>query len=902
MNICKQKLKLSTIAIISVLTVSAIFVTLPAATAQESRITYPFLGAVPNPVGKGQPVLFHVGIFQQLSSAQMSWKGLSITIERPDGQTDTISGINTDSTGGTGRVYTPDQVGTYYCQTHFPEIVVEEGVNEAPRIPIGTVMLASESDVLELVVQDEPIDYYPGQPLPSEYWTRPIDAQLREWKAVAGNWLVATQGFPLGVSGNAEAPETAHILWTKPLYMGGVSGATGTSYADWSFSHGDAYEGKWGNRLIINGILIYTHRTNTRPLVYTAVDVRTGEELWNKVLMDNRTIAFGQNLVWGGYNHHAVYPYFWVSVGNDWHAFDPSTGEREFTVENVPSGTTVFDDQGWLYQVYIDNSGSGYIWSMVDFFEPFEESSPTAGSWVPAGSFYGGRYGYWDAAEVANETTGELTEACQRAYIAEFTWDASRTPGSNLGRWGSAVRAMEFSASRQFTNMDEWTGKIFGLQYSSTEVKTWAISLDAGMEGTILFSETWNAPSEWAAGNIEIEFNAVDLESGAAAIWEKDNLAYHAFSTDTGKHLWGPTEGEYYMNYYGWTELVERPPFIWEGKLYSSGAGGHIYCYDLTDGEVLWTYLAEDPYQEYLFANYWWQHFLFITDGKLYSAHMEHSAIETMPRGAPFLCLDANTGELIWEADGLFRSTRWGGRGIIGDSVMVGYDTYDNRIYAVGKGPSAITIDKTMLAVGNGSTVTVQGTVMDVSPGTEDTETTLRFPDGVPAISDEDQSKWMKYVYKQLKTPGESTVRPDATGVTVKIEVVDPNNNYQMLGTTTSDAYGNWAFTYCYELPGTYMIIATFEGSGAYYGSAATSYLTVVEQMPIEAHLDPVEQSVSDVEDAVSSVESSVSSVESSVSSVESSVSNLTTYLLVILVIGIISLIVAVYSLMRSRQ
>jgi hypothetical protein len=895
MNIARNEFRLSTIALITLLVMSAILVALPAATAQEAtRNTYPFLGAVPNPVGKGQLVLFHVGIFQQLSSAKMSWKGLSITIERPDGQTDTITGINTDSTGGTGKVYTPDQVGTYYCQSHFPELVVEEGVNEAPGIAIGTVMLASSSDVLELVVQDEATPYYPGQPLPSEYWIRPIDPQLREWKAVTGNWLTATQGFPLTVSGNAEAPETAHILWTKPVYIGGVSGATDTDYAEWAFSEGDAYEGKWENRLIINGILIYTHRTNTRPLVYTAVDVRTGEELWNKVLLDNRTIAFGQNLVWGGYNHHAVYPYFWVTTGGFsyygpptpvvWYAFDPWTGEKQFTVMNVPDGTTLFDDQGWLYRVGLDyNTGEGYIWSMVDLVEPFGESSPTAGSWVPAGSFYGARYGTWDAAAVANETTGELTEAAQRAYIAEFTFDADECPGG-----AGVVRASEFSASRQMGSLDEWTGKVFGLQYSLTEVNTWAISLEAGKEGTISFSETWNAPASWASDQIEIEFNTASLADGVAAIWVKEALAYHAFSTDTGKHLWGPTEGEYYMNYYGWTELVERPPFIWEGKLYSSGAGGHIYCYDLTDGEILWTYLADDPYQEYLFANYWWQFFLFIADGKLYSAHLEHSAIEPMPRGAPFLCLDATTGDLIWQADGLFRSTRWGGRGIIGDSVMVGFDTYDNRIYAVGKGPSAITIDKTMVAVGNGSTVTVQGTVMDVSPGTEDTEITLRFPDGVPAISDESQSKWMAYVYKQLKSVDEASVRPDATGVTVKIEVVNPNNEYEMLGTTTSDSYGNWAFSYCYDIPGTYMIIATFEGSGAYYGSAATSYLTVVEELPFEVDLDPVEQSVSDV--------------EASVSTVEDSVSSLTTYLLVILVLGIIALIIAVYSLIRPRK
>jgi outer membrane protein assembly factor BamB len=53
---------------------------------------------------------------------------------------------------------------------------------------------------------------------------------------------------------------------------------------------------------------------------------------------------------------------------------------------------------------------------------------------------------------------------------------------------------------------------------------------------------------------------------------------------------------------------------MYDGKLYSSGAGGVIYCYDLADGEVLWERAIEDPYQEYLFANNWWQFFLWIVD------------------------------------------------------------------------------------------------------------------------------------------------------------------------------------------------------------------------------------------------------------------------------------------------
>jgi outer membrane protein assembly factor BamB len=804
-KIGKNKTIATTFVII--LALSAILAALPSTLAQQSgtRQTYPFLGAVPNPVGKDQTVLFHVGIFQQLSSAQMGWEGLTITIEKPDGTTDTISDIKTDSTGGTGKTYTPDQVGTYYCQTHFPQQEITE-TKTVPGIDVGTVMLASESAVLELEVQEEAVQYYPDNPLPDEYWTRPIDAQLRSWYAVTGNWLDATETAPQVVSGNGDAPETAHILWAKPLTMGGLAGAVETSMPEnspeWSFSHGDAYEGKWTTRLIIDGILIYSHRTNDRPLYYTAVDVRTGEELWKKVLLDNQTIAFAQNLIWSGYNHHAVYPYFWVTAGSDWYAFDPLTGEWEFTITNVPAGTTITDEQGWLYRLNLDfDTGEGYLWSMVDLIEPFGQDSPHAGSWLPAGSFYGARPSTYNATEMEN---GVLTEAAKRAYISEFTFAADHCPGGD-----GVIRGMAFG------------DKVFGLEYSTTEINTWAISLEDGNEGTLLFSETWAAPADWAAGQLEIEFNAISLEDGAAVIWTKDTLEYYAFSTNNGQLMWGPSNPEYYMNYYGWTELGERPPFIWEGKLYSTGAGGHIYCYDLTDGHVIWDHIVEDPYQEYLFANNWWQFFLFIVDGKLYSAHMEHSAIEPMPRGAPFLCLDATSGDLIWQADGLFRSSRWGGRAIIGDSVIVGMDTYDNRLYAIGRGKSALTVEKPLAAVTKGSAVTLQGTVMDVSPGTNDVDLQIRFPTGVPAVSDASMSDWMLYVYKQFARP------TDATGVTVKIEVVNPDNEYEMVGTTTSDSYGNWAFGFCPDVPGTYMVIATFEGSRGYYGSASTTYLTV---------------------------------------------------------------------------
>jgi outer membrane protein assembly factor BamB len=60
----------------------------------------------------------------------------------------------------------------------------------------------------------------------------------------------------------------------------------------------------------------------------------------------------------------------------------------------------------------------------------------------------------------------------------------------------------------------------------------------------------------------------------------------------------------------------------------------------------------------------------FVADGKIYCGHLEHSALDPKPRGAPFFCLNATDGTLLWKADGLFRQSRWGGRAIIGDSII----------------------------------------------------------------------------------------------------------------------------------------------------------------------------------------------------------------------------------------
>jgi len=271
-----------------------------------------------------------------------------------------------------------------------------------------------------------------------------------------------------------------------------------------------------------------------------------------------------------------------------------------------------------------------------------------------------------------------------------------------------------------------------------------------------------------------------------------------------------------------------------DDKLLTAGFGGVVNAYSLVDGTHLWEYALTDPNTEFLFSNAWSAPTGFVTDGKVYLFHMEHSVIQPMPRGAPAACISLETGEEIWRINGLRLGTRWGGQPIIGDSVIVGFGSYDNTINAIGKGPSAITVSAPDTSVPLNNKVLLKGTVMDVSPGTEYPEQKYKFPNGVPAVSDADMSEFMLYVYK-------GRPMPMASGVSVKIEAVDPNGNYQIIGTATSDVYGNYGLDFEPEVEGTYMIIATFAGSGAYYGLTSTTYLTVGEALTPATPIEPEE-------------------------------------------------------------
>ena len=71
-----------------------------------------------------------------------------------------------------------------------------------------------------------------------------------------------------------------------------------------------------------------------------------------------------------------------------------------------------------------------------------------------------------------------------------------------------------------------------------------------------------------------------------------------------------------------------------------------------------------------------------------------------------------------------------------------------------------------------------------------------------------------------------------------KLTAIDPNGNFQNIGTATSDIFGNYAISWTPPVPGLYKVTATFEGSKSYYGCKAGTAFVVADTSaaPIAHH------------------------------------------------------------------
>jgi hypothetical protein len=160
--------------------------------------------------------------------------------------------------------------------------------------------------------------------------------------------------------------------------------------------------------------------------------------------------------------------------------------------------------------------------------------------------------------------------------------------------------------------------------------------------------------------------------------------------------------------------------------------------------------------------------------------------------------------------------------GAIADGYLVTWNCFDNQLYSFGKGPTETTVSIKNNVISRGTSVLIEGTVMDISAGSEQEGMIERFPHGLPAAADECMSEWMEYVYMQQAEP------EDFEGVKVFVKIQDPNGDWYS-ATVTTDRNGRFSHMWAPAIVGEYKVTAMFEGSESYYASQETATFGIDE-------------------------------------------------------------------------
>ncbi len=811
--------------IIVMLTTTSLTVFIQNVNGQGNVQPNAFLAINPNPAGINQEVTVIAWLQPVTPSSGERFNDFSVTITKPDGNTVTLGPTQAFPMGAAIWTYTPTTTGDYTFQFSFPGQTFGS---------TGEYYQPAESPITTLTVQTESIPDWPSTELPTDYWAHPLNAENREWSKISGEWLMCYYnstytGFgdaAAGYNPYSEAPRSAHIVWTKPLTLGGLAGG---EYESLSYYSGHSYNIRLAPPIIMDGKLYYNLEPSLwghfRPEAspgFVCVDLRTGEELWKT---DYGGIDVGENFVSYMPAGQGIFGFLWDLTGNKWEVYDPFDGKVLMSFDNATQGTdwwwedpVVFGDDGTIFVYILDGyANSLTMWNST---KAFQEN----------GIIYTG-------------SEGLLRFAFGRSELGTYDWE----------------KGIEWSITIPDRNVDPWYTpySIYGISDGVAIAKSGnggnLVSYDIAYDITN-GEEIWIHEKEEAVQS----FFSVTGE-GVFASFDLTERRWVAYDIQTGSQLWQSDQNEY-----PWGTYVGYAPIIVNGKLLSGSFDGYLHAFDLQDGHELWKYYAGDSGKETVTGTYAMWEGPIVADGVAFVGTGEETPTQPLTRGNHMFAVDIETGQEIWKLSGIM-SLR-----AIADGYLLGYNAYDSSIYCFGKGSSKTTVTVQDNVVPKGESILITGTVTDESPGTKSTLLTALFPNGVPAISDEDQSAWMEYLYQQQPKP------EDVTGVDVFIKIQDPNGDWHS-STVTTDRNGGFSYMWSPSIVGEYHVTAMFEGSDSYYVSEATTAFGVdAEQVIPETEVD--------------------------LTSLEDSISNQLSFILATLVVSILALLIAVFLLLKSRK
>lgn len=758
-------------------------VALPSGVTPDLTVeTTAYLSFRPNPVGKGQTVLVNIWLTPATHVSKYI-KGYVVTIEAPDGTktTETLDSYRADATAW--FEFTPEQTGTYKLKFenpggYFPagNYTIHAGAYHGTKLvdvytnfTQSCYYTPSSTDWQELTVQDEMVASWPSLALPTDYWTRPVQPNNREWAINLGdypwygpgggsNWPADTNTYTSAQykwTPYVEAPNTAHIAWMKTDAIGGIIGG---DFGQWSLTTGG------GNPSIIYQGRGYQVITKANPTTVgqanylQCYDIRTGKIYFERQMFTGEpsptAIEYdtGTSEVPGAGASPLGGSHSLIAFSNGrLYKYNPTTGAMTANFSIAPLTTATYVMNGYAFGIQSITIGGVRSYRLINF--------------TTLNNYY--------------SATG--TSLPQIAIQSNITW-----PWSDIG-----LLDLQAGYSAQATAI---TPEAAGAYYG-TNIK--AASLTTGQE-------VWNKN----VSETMYSRSCSVADHGKVAVLMMDGC-YYAYDLNTGNLAWKSEAMDYPWSSPGFGAYSVQSAY---GLIYREGYDG-VYAFNWKDGTIAWKFEAPaNPYETpYTDENgttvYSFNAGGILADGKIFLYNTEHTPSQPITRGWRFFCVNATSGEGIWNITGCMTP------GAIADGYITASNSYDGYTYVFGKGQSATTISVPQTAIPSGQSVIISGTVLDESPAQP----------GTPCVSKESMTAWMEYLHMQAQVP------MDVIGVPVSIDAVDPNGNSIHIATVTTDMSGTFGYAWTPEITGEYKITATFAGDDSYGSSWAQTYATVTE-------------------------------------------------------------------------
>jgi len=734
----------------------------------------------------------------------------TVTITKPDGQQETVVMDSFPADGTAWFEWVADQVGEWklkfdFLGTYFPDgyywqgevydtlAAVGEYDTEGQQFRGPTYLEAayyepSSTPEQTLTVTDDIVYPWPEQPMPTDYWTRPIVAvDNREWWPMAGNYpgtgyfnshlpiwnelypgTNPEEGPRYSFHPWVQGPNSAHIVWKR---QDGIAGFTSPDLTGVTSASATQPSVVYAGRAYATQSVIWYN--GSRLSCAVCYDIRTGEMYY----MIPTAAPF--NGVTPQYVSYHVLSPNWISASS------PVGG----TAGSAPGEQKTEDPEliaisgGYLRKI---NAWTGAVSSY--------SIAPLTGS---GGTYYKNGFVYYI------QDLGATAGAERYRFI---NWTVYGTTNNFTQR---IISNTSYSRSA-FPTLIDWN---VGLGATVTGVQRAGAYVGVAIQG-------FNAITGASLWNVTVDET---LYSGSCAVADSGKVAFLsqqgyfvALDLRTGSIAWRGETMDYPWDSSGFGAYSIQSAY---GMIFREAYSG-VYAFDWQTGDIVWKYeaKAKSAYESpYTGADgdtvYSFNSGGIIADGKMYVQNAEHSATYPLTRGWALHCINITTGEQVWKIGHPMT------RGAIADGYMTASDSYTGYMYVFGKGKSTTTVSAPDTSVPLGTPFMIKGTVLDQSPAQP----------GTPCVSKESMSLQMEYLH--LMSPigglwGNETI----TGVSVSLDAVDPNGNSIHIGEVISDGYsGTFGYTWQPDIAGQYTITATYMGDESYGSSFATTYVSVVE-------------------------------------------------------------------------